>query len=74
MKKYAISYSGYVGDEPGMYLIEAKDLRGLLLELLDYDDDGETLEELKKTFDAGNGDGQPYLMALDIETEEQVLG
>jgi len=73
MKNYAISYSKYMGDLPYMSIIEAKDLRGLLLELLDYDDDGETLEELRKIFDSGNGDGQPYVMVMDIETGEQVL-
>lgn len=74
MKTFAIHYSEYPGISSSMSTIKAKDLRSLLLLLLDYDDDGETLEELKETFDDGNGDGQQFISVIDVETSEEVLG
>lgn len=74
MNKYILSYSEYMNAGPYMASMEAKDLRGLLLDLLGYDDDGESLKFLKKEFDSQNGDGMPWIMAFDVNANEKVLG
>lgn len=73
-KTYVVAVSDYMGEGPIQYATKHPNLRSLLMELLDYDDDGETVEELQKEFTRSNGDGQPYLTVFCVEQNKQVLG
>jgi hypothetical protein len=86
---FVISSDDYMGCGSGMHKFVGT-FRELLLHVLDaasetadmYDEEdgpivlmkAQTTADLKKIFDGGNGDGQPFVMAFCVETNKQVLG
>ena len=54
MKTFVIHKSEYMLESPEMGVEESKDLRTLLIDMMDWEDEGESLEEIKKAFEKSN--------------------
>lgn len=89
MKKFVVSVSEYMGNQPHMYSTEAESVIDLIknfMDIDDYDTDAEWAEDLGFMEDYSdddvlveweeniNGDGQPYVMIFDVEDDELVSG
>ena len=78
MTKYVVSTSDYMGDEPDMYMVDAKDDWDAVIAVFpdDYDEmeNGMTKEDYIKWQCESNGDGQPYYQILNTKTGEVIFG
>ncbi len=78
MSKYAVSVSDYMGDDPDMFTVEAKDDKDAILQVFPDEygemEDGMSFDEYIDWMKNGNGDGQPYFQILNVETGKVIFG
>jgi len=89
MRKYIIHEDDYMGDTAGwMYSKEAESKIDLIKEFMgidEYDTEAEwkednglnpncKYEDIYKEWDNINGDGRPYIMVFDIESNKCIIG
>lgn len=74
MKTFIVTAEPYMFEDGHTTQHKANSLRDFLLEHMDYDDDGESLEELENAFNDSNGDGMAYVTVFCVEDDRRVLG